>query len=362
MIGEYKTYLVLFLLSAGCSWLVVPWSIRLAHRWKAVDVPGGRRIHTRPTPRLGGIAVFVGFFLPWLGLYVIDNPISSTFRNFETFMLGMFVGASSMLILGIFDDVRGANAAKKFAVQLGTACVLWILGIRIHEFSNPWGQAFALGWWSLPVTVFWLVGITNAINLLDGIDGLVAGVTVVLCLCLAIINILSHHVLLALLTICLGGAALGFLPYNRTPARTFLGDSGSLTIGMVLACISVMSFFEAGQHKASPIFSVPLVLFSLPLLDTLRVMVRRALSGKPVFQADKSHVHHRLLSMGLNTRQTAWTLYGVTLATGVIAIVMTRLKSSDQLLWSLLCIGVAVVIYTIWTLRIRPRFSNGNPK
>ncbi len=355
--SDYKTYLALFVLSALASWLLVPLSIRLAHRCGAVDVPGGRKTHQQPTPRLGGLALFFGFFMPWLGLYFVENRISSTFKDFETFMAAMFLGAVAMLLLGMYDDIKGADAFKKFTVQIGTATVLWFLGIRIDELTNPWGPPIELGWWGLPISVCWLVGITNAINLLDGIDGLVAGVTLVMATALAIINILSHNVLIALLTVCLAGASLGFLPYNRTPARTFLGDSGSLTIGMVLACISVMSFFDEGRQSASSMITVPLILFALPLLDTARVMLGRFFRGKPIFQADRTHVHHRLLSMGLNPRQTTWTLYLVAAGTGTLAICLTRMDSGSQIILGLLLAAVGASAYALWVFRFRSRWT-----
>lgn len=300
--------------------------------------------------------MFAGFFVPWLGLYFVENRISAEFRNFETFMAGMFIGAGSMLLLGVYDDVRGANAVKKFGVQFLTAGFLWGLGIRIDEISNPLGSPLILGWWSLPLTVLWLVGITNAINLLDGIDGLVGGLTFVMAISLAVINILSHNILMALMTLCLAGASLGFLPYNWTPAKTFLGDSGSLTIGMVLACISVMSFFDEGRQAASPMMTVPLVLFALPLLDTARVMGGRLLRGASLFQADRSHVHHRLMAMGLNSRQTLWTLYAVSAGCGAFAVLMSRLESGGQLLWGTLLAAIGALAYAVWMLGLRRRY------
>jgi UDP-GlcNAc:undecaprenyl-phosphate/decaprenyl-phosphate GlcNAc-1-phosphate transferase len=353
--SQYKTYLVMLLVSGLGSWLLTPWAIRLAHRWGAVDQPDPRKIHRQPMPRLGGVAVFLGFFLPWAGLYFIQNPVSAAFQDFEKRFAGLLFGAAAMLALGVYDDLRGANALKKFFGQTATAVVLWFLGFRIDDITNPWGGPIALGWWSLPLSVLWIVGVTNAINLLDGIDGLVAGVTALIAISLAIINVQANHILVALLTTCLAGACLGFLPYNHSPAKTFLGDSGSLTIGMVLACTSILSFFEYGRQAASPLISVPLILFGLPLFDTARVMLSRLGRGVSMFKADKNHIHHRLLSLGLNQRQTAWALYAVAAGTGAMAVLLSRLETGRQLVFSVLFAGLAAGIYTFWKFGLRAR-------
>lgn len=353
--GQYKTYLVMFLLSAAGAWVFTPVSIRLARRWGALDQPSARKIHSEPTPRLGGLGVFLGFCLPWAGLYLLDNPVSATFQDFERRFAALVFGALAMLLLGIYDDVKGADAADKFAGQIGTAVILWWAGIRIEEVTNPWGGPIDLGWFGLPISVLWLVGVTNAINLLDGIDGLVTGITAVLATALAVINVLNNNILVSLLTVSLAGACLGFLPYNRTPARTFLGDCGSLTLGMMLAGISVLSFFSEGRQKASPVITVPLILFALPVFDTARVMFVRIARGRSPFQADKNHVHHRLLAMGLNQRQTAWTLYAVAAGTAAFAVVLFGLGKDSQLLWSAVLAGVAAVAYAFWRLHLKDR-------
>lgn len=345
----YKTYLVMLVISAVGSWALTPLAIRLAIRWGAVDQPGGRKVHLLPMPRLGGLAVFLGFFLPWIGLYFIHNPVSERFRNFETLFGGLVIGATSMLLLGIYDDIKGANALTKFSIQILVSVVLFFFGYSIDEVQNPWGGMMIVPVWvSLPVTVLWLVGVTNAINLLDGIDGLVSGVTAVLATSLAVINVLSNEIVPALLTICLAGACLGFLLWNHAPARIFLGDSGSLTIGMVLACISVITLFDSGSKKASPLLSVPFILFSLPVVDTFRVMLTRIAKGGSPFKADKNHVHHHLLALGMNHRQAAWTLYVVAAGTGAFAVALSRMPMDRQLTLSVFFAAVAGAALMFW--------------
>jgi UDP-GlcNAc:undecaprenyl-phosphate GlcNAc-1-phosphate transferase len=352
---SYKTYLAVLVITAVGSFWLTPLAAWLARRLGAMDLPSARKVHQRPTPRLGGVAVVLGFCLPWAALYLLENPVSTTFQNYEKLLGALMLGTFSMLALGIYDDCKGADAAKKFAVQIAVAIGLWFGGIRIERLDNPWGQdPWLLAWWaSLPLTVLWIVGVTNAINLLDGIDGLVTGVTACISLSLAVISALSGNVMVTLLTLALAGSCLGFLPHNHSPARIFLGDSGSLTIGLVLACIGVVSVFNQGTGAASPILSVPIILFSLPIFDTLRVMVKRISSGKSIFHADKNHVHHRLLSLGLSQRQAAWVLYGVAATTSLLAIVLSLLDSSQQVILSCLFVALAVGVYWLWKAKLR---------
>ncbi len=315
-----RTYFVTLILSAVTSFLITPLARRLAFRWGAVDLPSERKIHTAPMPRWGGLAVFAGFSLPWIGLFWVENQITATLRDYETLFLTLMLGALLMLGLGVYDDVKGANATQKLLVQTLIAIGLYCGGYQISRLSSPFGAPFELGWLSLPVSVLWIVGLTNAINLLDGIDGLVPGVTACIALSLAVINILSGQVLVALLALCLAGACLGFLPYNFSPARIFLGDSGSLFIGVVLAGIGILSLFKAATTS---LIVVPLLLFGVPLFDTASVVVGRLARRVPLFQADQSHVHHRLLKRGFNQRQAAIVLYGITLFLGGVAVVLT---------------------------------------
>ena len=353
---SYKTYIAMLLISGFGSWAITPFAIRLAHRVGAVDLPGGRKVHIAPTPRLGGVAVFLGFLMPWVGLYFLNNPVQAKFREFDTLFAGLILAATAMVLLGIYDDIKGANALTKLAVQISTAVGLWFLGYSINTMQNPWGGLMELPWWfSLPFTVLWLVGVTNAVNLLDGIDGLVSGVTAVLATSLAVINVLSNQIVPALLTICLAGACLGFLLWNHAPAKIFLGDSGSLTIGIVLACTSIISLFDAGETKASPLLSVPFILFALPVFDTLRVMMSRLLKGHSPFRADKNHVHHHLLALGMNHQQAAWTLYVVAAGTGAFAVALSRMALDRQLALSVFFAAVAGGAFMVWRIGFRSR-------
>jgi len=220
-----KTYVAILVISALATFGFTPLVRWLAFRLGAMDLPGERKVHREPMPRLGGLAVFIGFCSPWAGFYLLDNVVTETFQNYEKLFAALMLGAAAMLALGVWDDLKGLNAVQKLAVQILTAVGLYAAGFQITVLSNPFGNPIQLGFWSLPVSVLWIIGITNAINLLDGIDGLATGVTACIALSLALINILANHIIVALLTLCLAGACLGFLPHNFSPARIFLGDS-----------------------------------------------------------------------------------------------------------------------------------------
>ncbi len=315
--NNFKTYLAVLMMSALASYFLTPLVRRLAFRWKAIDLPGERKVHQEPMPRLGGLAVFGGFCAPWLLFYLLDNRVTATFQNYEKLFLALMIGAGLMLLLGMADDIKGLNAKQKFSFQIMTALALYLGGFQINLLSNPFGGSIALGWLALPISILWIVGVTNAINLLDGIDGLATGVTVCIALALALINIMNDNIMVALLTLCLAGACLGFLPHNFSPAKIFLGDSGSLFIGLVLSCIGIISLFKV---TTAAIVIVPVVLFGIPLFDTTAVFFGRLVRGDPLFKADKTHLHHRLLRLGLNQRQAALLLYAVSAALGGVAV------------------------------------------
>ncbi len=344
-----KTFLAILFLSAAVSYLVTPLAVRLAFLVGAVDLPGERKVHRKAMPRLGGLAIMLGFSVPWTIFYLIQNRISEIFLNYERLFAALMIAALMMFTLGFYDDVRGASAPKKFAVQFIAALMLYLNGFRITTISNPFGGVFELGLWSLPVSVLWIVGVTNAINLLDGLDGLVTGVTACMALALAVINIHTGNIIVALLTLCLAGACIGFLPHNFSPAKTFMGDCGSLFIGMMLACIGILSLFKA---VTVAFFAVPLLLFGVPLYDTFSVMIGRAIRGKSLFKADKTHIHHRLLQLGWTQRQVVGFLYAVSVVLAILAVDFTINHSNYRLFFGLSAVAAVLVkIVFMWRAR-----------
>jgi UDP-GlcNAc:undecaprenyl-phosphate GlcNAc-1-phosphate transferase len=350
-LGTWKTYLATLLISGVIAYLLAPYAAMPARRWDAVDHPDSRKVRREPMPLLGGLAVVGGFCFPWWVFYLWSNPVSRTMQDYEKLLAALVLGVFAMLGLGIYDDIKGANAPKKFAVQCLVAGGLYWAGYRIGSLTLPILGPVELGWMSLPVSLLWMVGITNAMNLLDGIDGLATGVTACIALALAFLNMLGGHVMVALLSLCLAGACLGFLPYNFSPARMFLGDSGSLTIGLILSCIGILSLFKAAT---ATFLAVPLLIFGLPFFDTASVMVTRSLRGHSMFRADKSHVHHRLLARGLTHKGAACLLYGVTVLCAGAGVVLNLRNLPVEIFTvaSLVCV-FAVWCWWGWKERVR---------
>ncbi len=351
-----KTYFTILLVSALAAFLLTPLVRRLAFVIGALDVPDARKIHREPMPRLGGVAVFLGFTAPWLLLCLLDNRVAQVFRQYETLFFALLAGGLAMLLVGAADDVRPVRAIHKLLAQVVVAAGLYFAGFRITELSVPFGEPLALGWLALPASVLWIVALTNAVNLLDGIDGLVAGVTAIIALSLALINILAGNILVALLTFGLAGAALGFLPYNFSPARIFLGDSGSLFVGLMLACIGTLSLFKA---TTATFILAPLVLFGLPLLDTTSVVFGRLRRGQHIFKPDKTHPHHPPPAPGLTPPHGPPPLFAPPPRPGMAAVVLSwRATAATFLAVAALAAAVIGGLGT-WTWRIRR--MNGQP-
>lgn len=256
-----------------------------------------------------------------------------------------------MLLVGAVDDWKGLKPRMKLMAQTVIAFGLFLGGYRIEMLSNPFGGTIELGWWSFPVSWLWIVGMTNALNLLDGLDGLATGVTACISLGLAIISIAQEQVIVTLLTLELAGACLGFLPYNSTPARIFLGDCGSMFLGLILACIGMLSLFKAAT---ATFILAPLLLFGLPLLDTTSVLIGRMVRRMPVFKADRTHLHHRLLGMGFSQGETTRVLYLFTLLLGLFSVILV-LRQEVQPLPAAVCVAAGIWLLGRLLYRIRRR-------
>ncbi|MBL9139419.1 MAG: undecaprenyl/decaprenyl-phosphate alpha-N-acetylglucosaminyl 1-phosphate transferase [Verrucomicrobiales bacterium] len=347
-----RTYFTMLLLAMVVSFVATPIASRLAFLIGAVDRPDPRKIHREPTARLGGFAVAAGFCAPILALYFLDNRVAQVFQANESLILALIFCGLTMFAVGVVDDVVGISAGKKLVLQIIVAIGMYWGGFRINELSTPLGPTWQLGWLSGPITVIWIVGLTNATNLLDGMDGLVAGVAAVLAVSLAMINILGGNSVVALLTFCLAGSALGFLPYNYSPARIFLGDSGSLFLGLVMAGISTISLFKAAT---AALVLVPLLLFGLPLFDTTQVVIGRLRRGQHPFSPDKTHVHHKLLRLGLNQKEAAFFLYVISIFLGIAAIILSKYSNRSVFVGLLVVGGLIGASLLAWSWHLRDR-------
>jgi UDP-GlcNAc:undecaprenyl-phosphate GlcNAc-1-phosphate transferase len=337
-----KTYLAIFLLAAFASLVLTPLLRRWCERYGLVDRNlGQRRIHQIAVPRLGGIAIFASVIVALLSLTLVHNAITQNLRPELKAIMAVLVCSLLVLLLGIYDDIRGANASVKL-ISLGCITVLFYgLGGRIEGLSIPFvGQVIVHPLVGFALTLVWVVGITNAFNLIDGVDGLASGSALFSTLVLLINSMIQGHARVTLVTLALAGALAGFLRYNFNPASIFLGDSGSLFVGFLLAALSVQ-----GSQKASTAVAVaiPLLAFGLPVVDTAVTIGRRLLSGKPVFQGDREHIHHMLLARGWSQRRVALALYAVSAAFGLAAMLFVNTGSAVPAI-VLFVVGVAIVL------------------
>ncbi len=279
-----------------------------------------RRVHNGSIPRLGGVGIYLAFYLPFLGFLFYQNRISHFLLSDIRQFLGLLACSTIILALGIYDDIRGANAVKKIVVQTIAAIILFSFGFEIQRISSPFGGSIQLGWLSLPITIFWLVGLSNAFNLIDGIDGLASGVAFFATSALLAVALFLGNILPSLFTAALAGATLGFLRYNFNPARIFMGDSGSLFLGFTIAAISIHG--SAKAHAAVAIL-IPIVALGLPIMDTLLAIARRVYRGLPIRTADKEHIHHKLIKHGFSHRRATLILYSFCIVLSFLAVILT---------------------------------------
>ncbi len=304
---SYKTYLFFFLSGLAGTLFVTPLVRRFALRLKLVDNGGVRKVHKGAVPALGGLSIFVTFVLLVVSCLFYQNQVTARFLEKGRLVLGMLLCGLIALLLGVYDDIKGADAKKKFSVQIAAAVFAFALGFRIEGVSlGPFGS-MNLGVLSLPFTIFWIVGITNAINIIDGMDGLAAGVTFFVCVGNFFVSLVLGNVVMSVISVILAGALLGFLRYNFPPAKIFLGNTGSLFLGMVLALVSVLS---AQKSSTMVMMLIPIAALGLPILDTSLAVFRRSLLGRPIFVSDKGHIHHALLRLGMSQKKAVLLLYG----------------------------------------------------
>ncbi len=280
----------------------------------AVDVPkDGRRMHDHPIPRQGGLAIFLGFLMAVVLFADLDRQVQ-----------GILLGSVIIVTIGAIDDIVPLPALFKFAVQILAAGVAVAFGVRFEFIANPffWSDVHYInfGAWSVPITIFWIVGITNSINLIDGLDGLACGVSAISSMSFLVISLVLRQVNVAVLLAAILGACLGFIPYNLNPARIFMGDTGALLLGYVLSTISVIGLFK---FYAIISFTVPLLALALPIFDTCFAIIRRLLKGQNPMSPDRGHFHHRLIDMGLSQKQSVAVLYSISAVLGLSAVLIT---------------------------------------
>jgi len=308
--------------------LVTPLAIKTAIKYNIVDQPNLRKVHIKPVPRMGGIAIYAAFVVGTLALGLYSRQVAS-----------LLIGGTLVMLFGFVDDVKGISPKVKLLGQLLASLVLVYGGFSVQFITNPFnGGIISLGIFAVPVTVLWLTGISNAVNLIDGLDGLSAGVSSIAALCMAAVCLAQGNTLSAALAVILAASALGFLRYNFNPAKTFMGDCGSLFLGFILGAVAIL-----GLSKGATVVSIfiPLIIMGIPIFDTFFAIVRRMFLHKPIFGADKGHLHHSLLSLGLSHKQTVLAIYAISLIMDLGAVLMAVLTSSQAVL-----ILVLITIFT----------------
>jgi UDP-GlcNAc:undecaprenyl-phosphate/decaprenyl-phosphate GlcNAc-1-phosphate transferase len=336
-----RTYLTLFTVSFLVSLSITPFVRRKATGWGAIARPdNGRHIHLHPTPRLGGIAIYLAFVLTLLCVPFLGNQVTENFHASLPKLMALLAPATLIFLFGIYDDFRGTSAPLKILFQLIAAAMVYAGGLRIDNLSSPFG-----GSWELPLllsfllTALWIVLITNAFNLIDGIDGLAAGASVFALLSILVFSIAQRSPEISLLSVVLVGAVVGFLRYNFNPATIFLGDSGSLFLGFMAAALSL-----AGSQKGSTMvaIAIPLVSFGLPVIEVGLSLARRFLGGRPLFRGDRGHIHHMLLQRGLTQRQAVILLYAVCALFSLFGLMLLNPRRSIGAL-IFFVLGVAII-------------------
>ncbi len=324
-----QAYIVAFTIALAVAYFVTPHVKNLAIKIGAVDAPDARKVHTKPMARMGGLAIYAAFVIAVLASMYVSREI-----------MGILVGGTVILIVGIIDDLKPLPPRVKLLGQIVAATVLVMFDIRIEWLTNPFGDMLYVDYFAIPLTIIWVVSLTNTVNLIDGLDGLAAGVSTIASLTILLVALQQNFVSVAILTAALAGSALGFLQHNFNPAKIFMGDTGSMFLGYMLAAISILG---AVKSAATIALIVPIVALGLPILDTAFAIIRRYMSGKPIFKPDKGHLHHRLLEMGLTQKQAVLLMYVISGCLGLSAIALTEVNKSFGALIIIILLCVAYV-------------------
>lgn len=349
---------IAFLLAFITAFMMTPYSIKLARKVGAVDIPkDNRRMHHKPMPKLGGIAVIAGFIISLTYLLItlsIEDANKLNLLGSENYafkLLGYFLGIVVLGITCFIDDVKTIKPLTKLSGQLLAAIIVVSFGLRLGDFNLPFFNSIQMSEnFSIVLTIIWIVGITNAINLMDGLDGLSSGISMISCLSLLLIFALNDSPLIAIIMItALAGALIGFLPFNFNPAKTFIGDTGSNFLGFTLSVVSILG---VAKTYTAVVIVLPVIVLGLPIFDTLCAIVRRLFKGKSlkaVFQPDKGHLHHKIVSKGFSQKQAVYILYGISATFGMFAVILFDSGIWKAISFALMVIAVIALGYKNFT-------------
>jgi len=342
---------IAFVLAFITTFVITPYTIKLARKVGAVDTPkDARRVNKVTMPRLGGLAIIAGFTVSIIYLLIIlsvENSINLLEDNNHMKLLGFLIGGLIISVVCFIDDLKNLPAIVKLAAQILAAIIVVSFGLRIENINIPFLYKIGLpNAFSIILTIGWIIGITNAINLIDGLDGLSSGIALISCVSMLIIFALNESPIIAILLItALAGALSGFLPFNFNPAKTFMGDSGSNFIGY---CLAVISIFGVAKTYTLVVVVAPLIVLGLPVLDTIVAIIRRIIKGKSIkaiMKPDKAHLHHTLLKHGFTQKEAVFIMYGVTAALGLFAIILLDSGVWKALSFLLMIIALVAIGY-----------------
>ncbi|MBT5855564.1 undecaprenyl/decaprenyl-phosphate alpha-N-acetylglucosaminyl 1-phosphate transferase [bacterium] len=323
-----------FLVSLLVSLLATAVVKKVAHRFQILDKPNARKIHTEAIPTIGGVAIFLGFVL----------AIVSHLEMNQT-LLAILGGSTLIVALGLMDDLWGMPASVKLIGQFLVAALTHQMGIQVSFLSNPLTQEMvAVHWLSFPITVIWIVAIMNTVNLIDGIDGLAGGVVAISAFFLTIVALMNGQYVMAVITVAILGSCLGFLKYNFPPAQIFMGDSGAMFLGYVLALASILGVFKTTITLS---LAIPIFVLGLPITDTIYAICRRIKNKKALFIADTDHIHHRLVQKGLTHKQVAAFLYTISIVLGVLGVLMSFLSGGKAIIVFGIAVCFIIFVYVL---------------
>lgn len=327
-----ENIIVPFIISVAISLFMTPVARKLAIKLGAVDIPKDeRRVHNKPMPLMGGLAIYIAILVSSLVFLPIDKTLVS-----------IIIGGSIICISGIIDDIKGLSPKAKLVFQVIASIVLIIGDVKIDAITSPFGKPGAvllLNGFSIPITIFWVVGITNTLNLIDGLDGLAAGVTMIASLSFLFVANKFNYISIMIMSAIVAGSCIGFLPYNFNPAKIFMGDTGALFLGFIMAALSIEGVMKS---VATIAVVVPIIILGVPIFDTTFAIFRRLLNGKSIAEADKGHLHHRLLKMGYSQKKTVSILYFISAIFGLCAILIAKINSKRAVF-----IAILIFVFTI---------------
>lgn len=355
-----RTYICIYFGSAYLALVATPLVIWLARRLGALDRPGIRSVHTIPIPRIGGVAIYLSSMCLIISLLFLDNAIGTRFWEVRFQVIVLLASATAVFLIGLIDDLHRLSAWPKLLVEVFGAGALCAAGVQIDSIDFGGGHVLHFGWLSWPLTMLWIVGVTNAVNMSDGLDGLAAGVAAIACGAIAVFAIhggtihtglaQSNDIMMALFSLALLGGLSGFLFFNFNPAKVFMGDCGSLFIGFTIAAASVMC---VSKSTALVGLTLPALALGIPIFDTLFSMLRRFLERRSLFAPDSGHFHHRLLELGLNQRYAVMVVYTATLAVAGLGLLMIGIDDSRSLvLFGVILLLIVLLFHWVGTVRL----------